>query len=135
MGKGTKGDPWQLTTAPGTSTYTMWRDEDGDPPALVSQVGSTTLKHRLAAVEDLHRWMLDQGDQVASAPPTSRRIRPLTPSRRSAAPRTTRSAAGTGCARATAAGSACTSRHCSSNGGLAELTHEKRNNRVRAVQA
>ncbi len=34
-GSGTHEDPWQLTTAPGTSAYTMWRDEEADPPALV----------------------------------------------------------------------------------------------------
>ena len=26
-GTGTKDDPWRLTTAPGTSAYTMYRDE------------------------------------------------------------------------------------------------------------
>ena len=28
--EGTKDDPWQLTTAPGGSAYTMYRDEDVD---------------------------------------------------------------------------------------------------------
>ena len=28
-GTGTKDDPWQLSTAPGTSQYTMYRDDDG----------------------------------------------------------------------------------------------------------
>ena len=42
-GTGTAQDPWQLTTAPGTSSYTMYRDEDADPPALVCVVG---LDHR-----------------------------------------------------------------------------------------
>jgi hypothetical protein len=41
---GTKDDPWQLTTPPGSSAYTMYRDEDGDPPVLVCQVGSKTEK-------------------------------------------------------------------------------------------
>ena len=44
-GTGTKDDPWQLTTAPGSSGYTMYRDEAADPPALVCQVGTTTLKY------------------------------------------------------------------------------------------
>ena len=44
-GIGTKDDPWQLTTAPGSSAYTMYRDESADPPTLVCQVGSTTLKY------------------------------------------------------------------------------------------
>ena len=63
-GSGTKDDPWQLTTAPGSSAYTMYRDESADPPALVCQVGSTTLKYHLSAVDDLHAWLLAQGDWV-----------------------------------------------------------------------
>jgi hypothetical protein len=65
MSKGTKEDPWALTTAPGTSEYTMYRDDDGDPPALVCQVGTTTLKYQLRAIEDLHAWLVEQGDWVA----------------------------------------------------------------------
>lgn len=61
MSEGTKDDPWQLTTAPGTSKYTMYRDGD----ELVCQVGSTTLKYRANAVTDLHAWLQAQGDWVA----------------------------------------------------------------------
>lgn len=42
-GTGTKDDPWQLTTPPGTGTSTMYRDDAADPSLLVCQVGSTTL--------------------------------------------------------------------------------------------
>ncbi len=63
-GSGSKHDPWQLTTAPGSSAYTMYRDEAGDPPALVCQVGSTTLKYRLSAIDDLQAWLRAQGDWV-----------------------------------------------------------------------
>jgi hypothetical protein len=42
----------------------MYRDEQADPPTLVCQVGSTTLKYRLRAVEDLHAWLKAQGDWV-----------------------------------------------------------------------
>lgn len=63
-GTGTKEDPWQLTTAPGSSQYSMYRDESGDPPALVCQVGSTTLKYRLRAIEDLHDMLVAAGDWV-----------------------------------------------------------------------
>ena len=63
-GSGTRADPWQLTTAPGTSAYTMYRDEAGDPPALVCQVGSTTLRYRLSAVEDLAARLRRTGDWV-----------------------------------------------------------------------
>lgn len=64
MSAGTKQDPWQLTTAPGSSAYSMFRDEAADPPALVCQVGSTTLKYHLQAIEDLHEWLLEQADWV-----------------------------------------------------------------------
>jgi hypothetical protein len=64
MTTGTKSDPWALTTAPGRSSYTMYRDEQSDPPAFVCQVGSTTLKHHLRAVEDLHAWLTAQSDWV-----------------------------------------------------------------------
>jgi hypothetical protein len=63
-GSGTRDDPWQLRTAPGTAEYQMWRDEDADPPALVCQVGSTQLRYHLRAIEDLHAWLRDQGDWV-----------------------------------------------------------------------
>ncbi|TAJ47860.1 MAG: hypothetical protein EPO52_06575 [Herbiconiux sp.] len=62
MTAGTKDDPWQLTTAPGTSSYTMHRDEDADPALLVCQVGSTKLSYLATAVDDLHAWLLSQKD-------------------------------------------------------------------------
>jgi hypothetical protein len=64
MAAGTKGDPWVLKTPPETSEYTMFKDADADPPALVCQVGTTTLKYHLRAIEDLHAWLLSQGDWV-----------------------------------------------------------------------
>jgi len=64
MAAGTKDDPWQLSTAPGTSAYTMWADEDANPPTLVCQVGSTTLKYHLRSIKDLHLWLLEQDGWV-----------------------------------------------------------------------
>jgi hypothetical protein len=61
---GTKDDPWQLSTAPGTSAYTMYRDESQTPAVLVCQVGSTTLKYDARAVDDLHAWLRERGDWV-----------------------------------------------------------------------
>lgn len=61
---GTKDDPWVLTTAPGSSDYSMYRDEAADPPTLVCQVGSTTLKYHLSAIGDLRAWLREQGDWV-----------------------------------------------------------------------
>jgi hypothetical protein len=61
-GSGTKGDPWVLKTPPGTSEYTMYRDERADPPAIVCQVGGTQLKYDLRAIEDLHAMLKAHGD-------------------------------------------------------------------------
>ena len=47
-GKGTREDPWELKTPPGTSDYQMWKDESADPPVLVCQVGKTTLNYQWA---------------------------------------------------------------------------------------
>jgi Family of unknown function (DUF6855) len=63
-GTGTAEDPWQLTTPPGSSAYQMWRDEAADPPALVCRVGTTRLAYRLRCVEDLHEMLRDAGDWV-----------------------------------------------------------------------
>ncbi len=63
-GTGTKDDPWQLATPPGSSSYLMYRDPDADPPTLVCVVGSTTLKYQLRAIEDLHAWLVEQDDWV-----------------------------------------------------------------------
>ena len=65
MAAGTKDDPWVLKTPPGTSEYTMYRDEAADPPQLVCQVGTTTLRYRLRAIDDLHGWLVSQGGWVA----------------------------------------------------------------------
>ncbi|MEY9852410.1 hypothetical protein ABH923_002088 [Leifsonia sp. EB41] len=64
MSAGTKDDPWRLTTAPGTSEYTMYRDDAADPPALVCQVGSTRLSYHASAIDDLATWLRAQGDWV-----------------------------------------------------------------------
>jgi hypothetical protein len=65
MAKGTKEDPWGLKTPPGTSGYTIYKDEQSEPPALVCQVGSTTPRYHVRAIEDLHAWLVEQGDWVA----------------------------------------------------------------------
>ena len=64
MALGTKSDPWDLKTSPGTSGYSMYRDEDADPPALICEVGSTTLRYHLRAIEDLHAWLVECNDWV-----------------------------------------------------------------------
>ncbi len=64
IGTGTPSDPWQLQTAPGTSAYTMHRDDSSDPPSLVCQVGSTTLSYDARAIEDLHAMLVQRGGWV-----------------------------------------------------------------------
>ncbi len=64
MSAGTKDDPWNLTTPPGTSEYVMYQDESADPPVIVCQVGSTRLTYLARAIDDLHAWLVEQGDWV-----------------------------------------------------------------------
>jgi hypothetical protein len=61
-GSGTPDDPWVLTTPPGTSEFQMHRDPDADPPALVCQVGKTQLRYHLRCIEDLHAMLTAHGD-------------------------------------------------------------------------
>jgi hypothetical protein len=132
-GAGTKDDPWRLRTAPGSSEYTMYRDADSDPQALVCQVGSTTLKYHQGAIDDLHAWLQGQGDWVELG----------------AADEKKDAAAGTVEAWGRAPDNPVGGWYGLRKGyrgrfgmylpplleelGLAELTHEKRNNRVRAL--
>jgi hypothetical protein len=62
QGAGTKESPWVLKTPPGSSEYQMYRDESADPPALVCVVGSTKLSYQLRALDDLHAMLKEHGD-------------------------------------------------------------------------
>jgi hypothetical protein len=61
-GSGTQDDPWVLRTPPGSSEYTMYRDHTADPPTLVCQVGSTKLSYDARAIDDLHAMLKAHGD-------------------------------------------------------------------------
>jgi hypothetical protein len=61
-GSGTKDDPWVLTTPPGTSEFTMYRDDSTDPQRLVCVVGSTTLFYNARILEDLQAMLRAYGD-------------------------------------------------------------------------
>jgi hypothetical protein len=65
MADGTPESPWRLTTPPGTSAYEAWRDESLDPTALVVQVGKTQLRYHLRALDDLHAMLAAHGDWMA----------------------------------------------------------------------
>ena len=77
--QGTKENPWILKTPSGGSEYIMYRDEHADPPALVCVVGKTELRYHLRCIEDLyamlkaHRdWMpLGSADEQKPAAPGS----------------------------------------------------------------
>ena len=60
--KGAKESPWLLKTPPGTSDYMMYRDEAANPPALVCVVGKTELRYHLRCIEDLHAMLKEHGD-------------------------------------------------------------------------
>lgn len=61
---GTKDNPWVLKTPPGTSEYSMHRDESHDPPILVCKVGSTVLHYELRCIEDTVAMLKSVGDWV-----------------------------------------------------------------------
>jgi hypothetical protein len=78
-GKGTREDPWVLKTPAGTSEFIAFRDEKQDPPVLVVRVGKTELQYRLEGISDLHSmlkahhdWMLlgSADEQKAATPGT-----------------------------------------------------------------
>jgi hypothetical protein len=65
MAAGTPTDPWTLTTPPGRSSFTAYRDAEAEPPALVVTVGTTELRYHLSCIEDLHAMLVERGDWVA----------------------------------------------------------------------
>ncbi len=62
QGRGTKDDPWRLTTPSGSSEYTLYRDESLNPPALVCTVGKTVLLYDLRCIDDLRAMLKRHGD-------------------------------------------------------------------------
>ena len=61
-GSGTPDDPWVLLTPPGKSEFEAFRDAEADPPALVVQVGATELRYHLRCIDDLHAMLQARGD-------------------------------------------------------------------------
>ncbi len=59
---GTKENPWLLKTPPQTSEYTMYRDERDGRKVIVCVVGSTTLFYDGRAIDDLHGMLKQHGD-------------------------------------------------------------------------
>ena len=61
-GDGTRESPWVLKTPPGSSEYLAFRDDTPDPPALVVIVGKTELRYHLRCLDDLHAMLKEHGD-------------------------------------------------------------------------
>lgn len=61
-GGGTPDAPWSLKTPPGSAEFQTWQDPSLDPPALVVQVGKTQLRYQLRCIDDLHRMLKAHGD-------------------------------------------------------------------------
>lgn len=60
--EGTKENPWKLKTPPQTSEYEMYRDEKDGKAILVCTVGKTVLHYDYRCVEDLHAMLKQHGD-------------------------------------------------------------------------
>ena len=61
-GSGTSKNPWGLKTPPGQSEFSAYRDETLDPPALVVWVGKTELRYHLRCLDDLRAMLKAHGD-------------------------------------------------------------------------
>ena len=61
-GTGTKDDPWVLKTPSLGSELEMYRDENLVPPALVCTVGKTVLLYDLRCIHDLHTMLSEHAD-------------------------------------------------------------------------
>lgn len=60
--KGSREQPWILTTPSGQSEYAAWRDEASDPPSLVVQVGKTELRYQLRCLDDCAAMLKAHGE-------------------------------------------------------------------------
>ena len=65
VGTGTKGDPWHLKTPSGQSDIEAYRDEEADPPALVVIAAKTEVRYLLRAITDLHAMLKEHGDWMS----------------------------------------------------------------------
>lgn len=62
METGTKENPWVLKTPPLSSEFTMHRDVKNDVEILVCTVGKTILHYDARCIEDLHAMLKAHGD-------------------------------------------------------------------------
>lgn len=64
QGIGTADDPWRLQTPPMTSEFTMHRDVRDGRKVLVCTVGKTVLFYDAQCLDDLHAMLAAKGDWV-----------------------------------------------------------------------
>ena len=62
MEKRTKENPWKLKTPPQTAEYEMYIDEKDEREIIVCTVGSTVLHYDYRALADLHAMLKAHGD-------------------------------------------------------------------------
>ena len=62
MEKRTKDNPWQLQTPPLSSNYEMYVDEKDGVEIIMCVVGSTKLWYDLRCIQDLHEMLKAHGD-------------------------------------------------------------------------
>lgn len=60
---GTKDNPWKLKTPPGTADYEMYRGQDKEGrDIIVCTVGKTVLHYDARCIDDLHVMLQKHGD-------------------------------------------------------------------------
>lgn len=64
QGDGSPSNPWQLETPPRTSTFTMHKDVKDGKDVLVCTVGKTVLLYDARCLDDLHAMLTERGDWV-----------------------------------------------------------------------
>jgi len=62
QGNGTQEQPWLLKTPSGQSDLRVYRDEASTPPTLVVWSGTTEVRYQLRCLTDLHEMLKAHGD-------------------------------------------------------------------------
>ncbi len=65
QGTGTREQPWLLKTPSGQSDLRVYRDETSTPPTLVVWSGTTEVRYQLRCLTDLHEMLKAHGDWMA----------------------------------------------------------------------
>jgi hypothetical protein len=61
---GTKENPWVLKTPPLSSDFTMYKDEKDGKEVLICTVGKTVLHYDYRSFADLHAMLKENGDWI-----------------------------------------------------------------------